>query len=77
MADGDFDDFDDCDGEYDPCDHEGHDVDVLTGRGHCWRCGEAWWLTGDQLRHELELNAKLCEAIDDDLGSAALRGSDV
>ena len=49
-------------GDDDPCDHEGHDVDILTGRAHCWRCGEAWWLTSDQLTRELELHAMVCEA---------------
>jgi hypothetical protein len=57
------DDYDDSD---EPCDHDGHDVDILTGRAHCWRCGgEAWWLSSDQLRHELELHAMLCEAAGD------------
>lgn len=49
----------------DPCDHESHDVDILTGRAHCFRCGEAWWLTSDELKAELRINAMLCEAIEE------------
>ena len=44
-----------------PCDHEDRDVDILTGRASCWQCGESWWLTDEQLRRELELNAQMFE----------------
>jgi hypothetical protein len=53
---GDYDEYDDYVDD-DPCDHEGHDVDILTGRAHCWRCGEAWWLTREELKRELKLFA--------------------
>ena len=46
----------------DPCDHDGHDVDILTGRAHCHRCGEAWWLSSERLQAELTIQAELAEA---------------
>jgi hypothetical protein len=52
--------------EDDPCDHDEHDVDILTGRAHCWRCGEAWWLTSDELKRELEFHALACESAESD-----------
>jgi len=47
--------------EDDPCDHEDRDVDILTGRASCWRCGEAWWLTTEQLEQELKVFAECAE----------------
>ncbi len=43
----------------DVCDHDDHDVDILTGRANCWRCGEAWWLTDAELKREIELQAQM------------------
>lgn len=60
----DDDEYDDYDAD-DLCDHEGHDVDILTGRAHCWRCGEAWWLTSKELKLELRLFAQQCEDRED------------
>ena len=59
------DDFYDYD-EDDVCDHVDYDTDILTGRAHCWRCGEAWWLTDAELRSEIEIQAQawLCEESD-------------
>lgn len=58
----DYDDPWDYDQDRDPCEHEDYDVDILTGRAHCSRCGEAWWLTGDQLGDELKRQAEAYEA---------------
>jgi hypothetical protein len=60
----DYDDPEDYDDptDYDPCDHDQYDVDILTGRAHCHRCGEAWWLTSDQLKEELKIQAEMYES---------------
>lgn len=50
----DDDDFEWDDRDDDPCDHDDYDADLLAGRACCYRCGEAWWLTDDQLRREIE-----------------------
>lgn len=42
------------DWEDDPCDHDDYDVDLLAGRACCYRCGEAWWLSNEQLKKETE-----------------------
>ena len=62
----------------DPCDHEDYDVDILTGRAHCCRCGEAWWLTGEQLSQEHKWQAEQYEAIvaeEDRLAAERMTGS--
>ena len=60
----DYDDPSDCDdpADYDPCEHDQYDVDILTGRAHCYQCGEAWWLSGDELKVELSRQAEAYEA---------------
>lgn len=57
------DDFEDGYEGYDDdfCDHDDYDADILTGRAHCYRCGEAWWLSDEQLRHEIRLAAQVYE----------------
>lgn len=59
------DDFEDGYEMYDDdfCDHEDYDADILTGRAHCYRCGEAWWMTDDQLRRHIELSAQSYECL--------------
>jgi len=54
-----FDDYDDYYDEDEPCDHEYYDVDLLAGLACCYRCGEAWWLSDEQLRREIELAAQM------------------
>lgn len=47
------------------CDHEDYEVDILTGRASCWRCGETWWLSSDELKEELRLAAELAASFDE------------
>ena len=54
-----YDGFDD-----DFCDHDDRDVDILTGRATCYRCGESWWMTDEQLRQEIRLAAEIYECIE-------------
>lgn len=54
-----FYDYDDYYVEDEPCGHEDYDVDLLAGRACCYRCGEAWWLSDEQLRKEIELAAQM------------------
>lgn len=51
----DWEDRDDLDDWYDdePCDHDDYEVDILTGRAACHRCGETWWLSSERLKQEL------------------------
>lgn len=60
--------FDWEDGEDDPCDHEDRDVDLLAGRACCYRCGQAWFLTDEQLRREISLASEMyfAEPVDGD-----------
>jgi len=57
MSDDEDDFYDDY--EDDVCDHDDRDVDILTGRANCWRCGESWWLSDTELKRELKLQADM------------------
>lgn len=60
LAPDDFEEDDFYDGyDEDFCDHDDRDVDILTGRASCWRCGESWWMTDAELKHESELHAQM------------------
>ena len=62
------DDFDNLYDDYEddePCDHEECEVDIMTGRASCWRCGETWWLSSDELKEELRLAAELAASFDE------------
>jgi hypothetical protein len=59
----DYDDPTDYDEDRDPCDHENYDVDILDGRAHCYRCGEVWCLTREELKIECSRQAEQYEAI--------------
>lgn len=55
------------DENYEPCDHESADIDMLTGRMSC-HCGFSKWLTSEEFQTELKLQAmaqeewdRLCE----------------
>lgn len=48
------------------CDCVHADYDLLEGRAHCPMCGRTWYLTGDQLRRELQFQAEQCELIEDE-----------
>lgn len=37
------------DRDYDGCDHEDYDIDILDGRARCDRCGESWYATNDEI----------------------------
>lgn len=41
------------------CDCEDAEVDILTGRAHCYSCGRVWWLDGEQIKREAELQTQL------------------
>lgn len=49
------------DGEEDPCDHDEYDLDILTGRAFCYRCGEAWYATDEEMRAEAQRQADYWE----------------
>lgn len=36
----------------DECDHMDYDVDILTGRATCERCGHRWYQTDEQRRSQ-------------------------
>lgn len=57
-------DDEDYDREDDPCDHDDYDTDILTGRCMCWRCGESWYATGDEIDRELRFQSEYAEAMD-------------
>jgi hypothetical protein len=44
--------------EPEPCDHEDHETDILTGRCCCDKCGEVWYASAEdiarQIQHEAE-----------------------
>lgn len=52
------DDYDD-----DPCDHDDHDTDILSGRATCYRCGESWWMSAAELKREIGLLAQVYECV--------------
>lgn len=41
----------------DPCDHDDYDVDIVTGRASCSRCCESWYVSDDEVRRQVELEA--------------------
>lgn len=58
MTDSD-DGFDD-----DLCDHDDYDTDLLSGRCQCWRCGETWYATGEEIDRELRFQSEYHEAME-------------
>lgn len=47
--------------EDDFCDHDDRDIDVLSGRWSCWRCGEAGWASSQQIQAQIEHQAAYAE----------------
>jgi hypothetical protein len=47
--------------EDDFCDHDDRDIDVLTGRWSCYRCGETGWASSQQIQAEIEHQAAYAE----------------
>ena len=43
------------------CDHIDADIDILTGLLSC-HCGYSRWLSGEELRREIEIQAECYEA---------------
>lgn len=41
-----YEDFD----EEDPCDHDDEDMDILSGRAFCWRCGSSRTLSDYEIK---------------------------
>lgn len=41
----------------DGCCHEDHDLDILTGRCHCYRCGERWYASDAEILHAVDCEA--------------------
>jgi len=39
-------------------DHEDYDIDILDGRGRCWRCGESWYVSNEEINAELDRQAR-------------------
>ena len=58
-------DFEDGYEDYDEdfCDHDEYDADILSGRAQCYRCGEAWWLSDEQLRLEIRHASEYFECV--------------
>lgn len=48
----------------DECDHDDHETDLLDGRCHCWRCGESWYATAEQIDAELRFQSEYAEAME-------------
>ena len=66
---------DDDDDDEDPsltCDHDEAELDILTGRAICWRCGHAWYQTQAEIERAQEAEMAYqrhcdeCNAGDDD-----------
>jgi hypothetical protein len=36
----------------DDCDHEGYELDILTGRAECTRCEHAWYMTDAEIERD-------------------------
>ncbi len=47
----------------DPCEHDEQyiDRDILTGRAHCSLCGEAWWMSRNEIDAEARFQAEYAE----------------
>lgn len=53
----------DTDDDYDDqreCDHDDAVLDILTGRMHCYDCGETWWASDAEKEFERKIR---CEEI--------------
>ena len=65
--DDDFDQYDEEEGEPLECDCLDADVDILTGREHCYSCGSSRYLSGDEfelrMRQQAEWEAAYHEEI--------------
>ena len=42
-------DFRDDDPDLECCDHDDSELDILTGRASCYRCGHRWRATADEI----------------------------
>lgn len=58
-----IDDQDDDDFYDEQCDHENADIDMLRGRISC-HCGYSKWMTSEEFKEELRLQAKANEEWD-------------
>ena len=59
-----IDEYEDLFGDEDPCDHEDHDTDLLDGRCSCWRCGETWYATTEQIDAQLRFESEYYEMME-------------
>ena len=50
--------------EDDPCDHEDLEINVIDGRAFCYRCGEAWNATPEQIQMQIDHEASYYEALE-------------
>ncbi len=65
------DDVDEDCGDYDEpadCDCDDYEADILTGVATCWRCGNRWHMSSDELKANLKIHA------DWEAGREALKG---
>jgi hypothetical protein len=53
------------DDEEDFCDHEGYEVDILTGRAQCTRCPHHWYQTAEQIKADEAREREYAEFMSD------------
>ncbi len=41
-------DYDD-EWDWDGCDHEDYDIDIIDGRARCRKCGDSWYATDEEV----------------------------
>jgi hypothetical protein len=63
KTDSGYDEYDDYDAERE-CDHEEHQIDILTGRAECCMCPHSWYVSGDEITREIERQATYYEDIE-------------
>jgi hypothetical protein len=45
----------------DECDHDDYEIDILTGRAECNFCPHTWYLTSEEIEHEIQRQARYHE----------------
>ncbi len=43
------------------CDHNGYEIDILTGRAECDYCQHSWYVSGERINAEIERQANYHE----------------
>ena len=56
-----YDDYEEYEPDFERCDHDDYDADILTGRATCYRCGHSWYQTTEEINAAIERQREYSE----------------